>query len=269
MNLSDSGTADGDIVIEAENEQGAVLNGFFHGRNVSHITVDGFDISNPEPENPEIAQGVVFYESHNITVSDNVVHDSFGGGIAFNQSDSTLIEGNTVNGNGLLHPDAHSGISVYQPQQREDADGEYGVIIRNNISFDNASLLVNQEVGTITDGSGIVLDDFENQQQPTGNGVVYDRQALVESNVTYDNGGHGIHVFQSDGAVIRNNTAFGNGEVLGHGAQLNLNRAENVSFFNNIASAPEGENAFEATDTSNFTLRHALNASSSPPTSLH
>ena len=121
--LNNSGTADGEIVIEAENEQGAVLNGFFHGRNVSHITVDGFDISNPEPENPEIAQGVVFYESHNITVSDNVVHDSFGGGIAFNQSDSTLIEGNTVNGNGLLHPDAHSGISVYQPQQREDADG--------------------------------------------------------------------------------------------------------------------------------------------------
>ena len=98
--LDNSGTAEADITLQSENQHGAVIEGFIHGRDVSYITVDGFDVSNPEPANEFITEGIIFYDSHHITVRNNFSHDSFGGGINFGQSDSILIEGNIVSGNG-------------------------------------------------------------------------------------------------------------------------------------------------------------------------
>ena len=254
--LDHSGTVDADITLRAENEHGARILGFIHGRDVSYITVDGFDITNSRED--DIAQGIVFYSSHHITVSNNLARDSFGGGISFNQSDSILIEGNTVHGNGFFHPDAHSGISIYQPQRLENSDAEYGVIIRNNISFENASLVPNQNCcggNLVTDGSGIVLDDFQNSQE-TGNGIDYDRRTLVENNILYDNGGQGIHVFRSHLIDIRNNTAVGNVLVLNNGAQINIQTSRDINIFNNIASAGPGENAVRTTGSSRVTLQY-------------
>ena len=256
--LDHSGTAEQDIVLRAENQQGVRLLGFIHGRDVSYITVDGFDVTNSN--DGSISQGIVFYSSHHITVSNNLVRDSFGGGISFNQSDSILIEGNTVHGNGFFHPDAHSGISVYQPQRLDDSAAEYGVIIRNNITFENASLVPNQNCcgrNTITDGSGIVLDDYQNSQE-SGNGIDYDRRTLVENNITYNNGGQGIHVFRSHLIDIRNNTAVGNVLVLTNGAQINISASRDINIFNNIASAGPGENAVRSTNSSRITLQNNI-----------
>jgi len=171
------------------------------------------------------------------------------------QSDSILIEGNTTHDNALFEPDQHSGISVYQPQRREDAEGEYGVIIRNNISFNNINLVDNVNFGRPTDGNGIVLDDFQNSQQPTGNGVDYDRRTLVENNITFSNGGNGIHVFRSHDIDIRNNTSVGNVSNLNNGAQINVSSSRDVNVFNNIVSAEAGQNAVRSTNSSNVTLQ--------------
>jgi parallel beta-helix repeat protein len=257
--LRHSGNAGEEIILKAENQEGVRLLGFIHGRDVSHITVDGFDITNSNEE--VITQGIVFYESHHVTVSNNLVRDSFGGGIAFNQSDSILIEGNTTHGNAFLEPDAHSGISVYQPQRREGAEGEYGVIIRNNISYNNFNLIPNQNCcGRPTDGNGIVLDDYQNSQNRNGtsNGVSYDRRTLVENNIVHSNGGHGIHVFRSHLIDIRNNTSVNNVLNLRSGAQINVSSSRDVNVFNNIASAGPGENAVRASNTSRVTLQYNL-----------
>ena len=241
--LNESGTADAEITLRSENQHGARVLGFFHGRDVSYITIDGFDVTNSRED--DIAQGIVFYSSHHITVSNNLARDSFGGGISFNQSDSILIEGNTVHGNAFFHPDAHSGISDYQPQRMEDSDAEYGVIIRNNIAFENASLVPNRNCcggDNITDGAGIVLDDYQNSQE-SGNGIDYDRRTLVENNIVYDNGGAGIHVFRTHLVDIRNNTAVNNSLVLGSPGQINLQTSRDINVYNNIASAGPGENS--------------------------
>lgn len=257
--LENSGTADAEITLRAENEHGARILGFIHGRDVSYITVDGFDITNSNEG--AISQGIVFFSSHHITVSNNLARDSFGGGISFNQSDSILIEGNTVHGNAFFHPDAHSGISIYQPQRLENAEGEYGVIIRNNISFENASLVPNQNCcggNLITDGSGIVLDDYQNSQE-SGNGIDYDRRTLVENNIVYDNGGQGIHLFRAHLVDIRNNTAVNNVLVLQNGAQINIQTSRDVNIYNNIASAGPGENAVRSSGgSSRLTLQNNI-----------
>ena len=231
--------------------------GFIHGRDVSYITVDGFDVTNSNDD--VITQGIVFFESHHITISNNLVRDSFGGGISFNQSDSILIEGNTTSGNAFFSPDAHSGISVFQPQRREDAQGEYGVIIRNNISFNNFNMVGNQNCcnGRPTDGNGIVLDDFQNSQQRdgiNGSGVEYDRRTLVENNITHSNGGNGIHVFRSHDIDIRNNTSVDNLLNLNNGAQINVSASRDVNVFNNIVSEGDGLNAVRTSGSSRVTL---------------
>ena len=113
------------------------------------------------------------------------------------------------------------------------------------MSFENASLVPNQNCcggNLVTDGSGIVLDDFQNSQE-TGNGIDYDRRTLVENNILYDNGGQGIHVFRSHLIDIRNNTAVNNSLVLGSPGQINLQTSRDINVYNNIASAGPGENS--------------------------
>lgn len=256
--LNHSGTPGQDIILRAENQHGARVIGFIHGRDVSYITVEGFDVTNPN--GGLISQGIVFYSSHHITIRNNLARDSFGGGINFNQSDSILIEGNTVHGNAFFHPDAHSGISVYQPQRMADSGAEYGVIIRNNISFGNANFVPNRNFadGTVlTDGNGIILDDYFNSQ-PSGNGIVYDRRTLVENNLVYDNGGSGIHAFLSNDIDIRNNTSGGNVLVLDNGAQISASSSNNVNIYNNVASAGPGDNAVQQLNSSNVTVHNNI-----------
>jgi len=202
-----------------------------------------------------ITQGIVFFDAHHITITNNLVRDSFGGGISFNGSDSILIEGNTTSGNAFFSPDAHSGISIFQPQRREEAEGEYGVIIRNNISFNNFNIVGNQNCcsGRPTDGNGIVLDDYQNSQQRdgiNGSGIDYDRRTLVENNITFANGGNGIHVFRSHDIDIRNNTSVDNLLNLNNGAQINVSSSRDVNIYNNIVSEGDGLNAVRTSNSS-------------------
>ena len=256
--LNHSGTAEQDIVLRAESQHGAHIFGFIHGRDVSYITVEGFDVTNSN--SGVISQSFVFYSSHHITIRNNQARDSFGGGIAFNQSDSILIEGNTTFGNAFFHPDAHSGISVYQPQRMEAADAEYGVIIRNNISYENANFVPNRNFGdgtVLTDGNGIILDDYFNSQ-PSGNGVVYDRRTLVENNIVFNNGGSGIQVFLANDIDIRNNTAVDNVSVLEFGGQISVSSSRDVNVYNNIASTDNGENAALQLNSSGVALENNI-----------
>ncbi|NJK87032.1 MAG: DUF1565 domain-containing protein [Bacteroidales bacterium] len=98
-----------------------------------------------------------------------------------------------------------------------------------------------QSTGIPTDGNGIILDDFHCSQSwdigQTG-GVNYPHASLIENNLCYNNGGRGIHIFNSDNATIRNNTCYYNNYILdqyGHySADLQVEGA-GCSLYNNIA----------------------------------
>jgi len=90
-----------------------------------------------------------------------------------------------------------------------------------------------------TDGNGIIIDSNRGQQT---NGVAYEGATLIFGNLTYDNGGRGVHIYQSDNITVVNNTTYHNvsDPLLCEPAQqgeISVIDADNVSVLNNIAES--------------------------------
>ena len=105
------------VTLRSERKEGAFIEGSITGEDLSFLTIDGFEIANFREDAPQ-SKGVQINRCHNITVRDCRVHDCRGGGISIDQSDQILCEWNIVYRNAFWNPDQHSGISIYQPQQR-------------------------------------------------------------------------------------------------------------------------------------------------------
>ncbi len=146
-------------------------------RNSTHgIAVD---VVNSDPKDPTVL-------SYN-TVTDNGQH-----GFEINGNGYT-IEHNLVSGSGILTPGT-SGIHIYARDAREHTG--QGNTVRYNISHHNHD--TSQQ-----DGNGIQLD-----QWCDNNTVAY--------NITYENDGAGINIFDASNNRIYNNTALGNARDPGH-----------------------------------------------------
>ena len=94
-------------------------------------------------------------------------------------------------------------------------------VVRNNICFGNRVIdLPGNPEPAHTDGNGIIIDDFRNTQLPDvgqygqlksrKSATNYVFNTLVENNLSYGNGGKGIHIFLSDNVTVRNNAAHWN-----------------------------------------------------------
>jgi len=226
-----SGQANQLIELRSENRNGARLLGDISIEDQSYITIDGFDVTNSSQTGQ--TKGINFVRCHHVNVRNCRVRDCWGGGIGFDQSDWILCEWNLVHGNAFFDPNQHSGISVYEPQYRGNDGRRFGVIIRNNTAFNNRNLVNNVLFGRPTDGNGIVLDDFFNQQS-TGNGVRYDRETVVENNLCFGNGGQGIHCFLSQNIRIRNNTCTNNLDSFDFGGEVTVSESQRVYVYNNV-----------------------------------
>ena len=89
-----SGQPNREILVRAENSQGARLVGSFSTNDQSYITIEGFDVSNFNSFGQ--TKGIDFVRCHHVTVRSCRVRDCFGGGIGFDQSDWILCEWNIV-----------------------------------------------------------------------------------------------------------------------------------------------------------------------------
>jgi parallel beta-helix repeat protein len=202
----------------------------------SYIKIMGFNITS-KAENG-IAIGGEIGGNHHTQIVGNIIHDSGCNAIGGMRTDYLLIANNTVYRNAFTAPWQCSGISIYQAQKFDDKPGFHN-IVRGNISYSNENKLLRKN-GTVTDGNGIIIDDFRHTQQKTPQ-PKYTAWTLVENNITFDNGGRGIHVFQSDNVVVRNNTTFHNlksntleGSING---EITTYYSSRVGFYNNIAHA--------------------------------
>jgi hypothetical protein len=159
------------------------------------------------------------------------------------------VENNVVARCGFWAPYANSNISVYQPVDLDGAPG-YKIIIRNNVSFGSYNNIPfyysnkdNPSKRRVTDGNGIILDDYSNSQGfGGGTGKPYGGKTLVANNVVFDNGGSGIHVFRSTGVDIVHNWAENNNkhpEI--KDGQIFANTSKNVRVLNNVLVAPTGK----------------------------
>ena len=178
--------------------------------------------------------------THHVIVRNNLVFDHPQSGINVFDADYITVENNRVFNNSSLSYFDSSGINFFQLRNLDNAPG-YHNFIRNNISAGNRNLIVCFCSGfTVpTDGNGIIIDDF------TTSG--YTGRILIANNLIYDNGGRGIHVFQSGNVDIFGNTTYRNStiEETGQG-EITAQNATNIRVFNNIMYASDGRPANRA-----------------------
>ena len=133
-------TSNSPVKILASGPGPHVINGYFDIRG-SHISIRGLTVVG-EPELAEAGIGV--FESHNVSIRDCCVVHHGGSGIQFSQCDMMSVIGNVLAFNSTTDPGQTSGISSYQAMVRTDDRSIIGLDIRNNVSFGNENLVLNQ-----------------------------------------------------------------------------------------------------------------------------
>ena len=161
---------------------------------------------------------------HHIIIRNNVVHDTPGSGIRFNDSDHITIENNTVYNTTWWTSSASSAIVFAETIaiSEEDNTDEIKMIIRGNTVYNNWNRIPfymssfpdnaqppngnygNAGYSTILDGQGL----YVTRSDPNYNGTF-----LFENNLCVNNGKNGINFDRSNAssALIRNNTIYFNG----------------------------------------------------------
>jgi len=173
---------------------------------------------------------------HHIVIARNTVHNCGGGGIGASHADFITIEDNTVYNNSWYTLFGTSGIAFYQFWNSNNDKG-YRNIIRRNKCFNNKNLVPWPKVCRVSDGNGIIVDDFRNEQNNSRLGK-YKGRTLIENNICWFNGGTGIHTFQSDFVDIVNNTAYCNSQSVElNSGQILASRGRFVRIINNILVA--------------------------------
>jgi serralysin len=229
-----SGSSAGYITLKSEVPRAALIRTTaFAGVYMSSYNIlDGFDIQGP-------GHGIFNKELHHIVIRNNYVHDCGNSGMGAMHSDFVTIEGNEINKCASQTWD--SGISIYEPRNitGDTTTAGYRIIIRNNISHHNF-----QQGGPYTDGNGIIMDDFHNDQM---GGANYPFPSLVEGNVLHNNGGKGIAVHWSDHVTVRNNTSYFNNRdnknTATYKGELSQWQCRDNLWVNNIAVADRNVNS--------------------------
>jgi hypothetical protein len=173
---------------------------------------------------------------HHVIIRNCTVAYAPGGGINTNEADYVLIENNLVHDNAHTMVFGGSGISVFHSKHIDTNMDDYKQIVRGNRVFRNETRVPWLTVRRISDGNGIIVDDLRNTQIQ---GAPYIGRTLVINNISYENGGSGIHAFSSDHVDIINNTVYDNNKQLPWG-NLFVSRGADCLVLNNIVVVREG-----------------------------
>ncbi len=244
--IRNSGTADNWIVLtpypdeEVTIDAGGEWGNAFAVVGASFIEISGFTMLGRDDS---IHGSGVFVkeESHDIRVLNNYMEGFGGAGISLIQSTGLLAENNTVRGNAMRSFFQGSGISIYEPIGPVVENGPSN-IIRNNYVVGNYNGVLSRE-DKLTDGNCIIIDFF--------NETKYQGSTLVENNTCIDNGGRGIHVFNSSNVVARNNTLIGNvrsDDLNGGKAEMVASAGTDIKFYNNLVINRSGIPGFHVSD---------------------
>ncbi|MEH2355530.1 choice-of-anchor D domain-containing protein [Nostoc sp.] len=202
------------------------------------------------------ANGVGGTNPHHIVITGNTIRNFPGAGIAFSNSDYITVEKNIVSGNAWYSPHGNQGITSLRSFNFDNNTTDYRMIFRDNIVYDNQSLVPWKGGGTdkITEGHGIMLDTTNVSKD----NVAYTGKALIANNITYNNGGAGINVFEATNVDVINNTAYKNGRVLTDSGEIGVTYSGNVRVYNNILYASDNQNANRIKYATNVTFDRNL-----------
>ncbi|MEU8935158.1 sigma-70 family RNA polymerase sigma factor [Streptomyces sp. NPDC048409] len=147
---------------------------------------------------------------HHVDIIGNLVHDCAGGGISAIEADHVDIIGNHVHSNAWYTVYGASGISVLTPHATDGGGpGTYKIRITGNRVHDNETKVKWEGCRCYSDGNGIIVDTTKGD--PGRGRPAYNGRVLVADNISYDNGGSGIHSYKSQHVDIVHNTAYLNG----------------------------------------------------------
>ena len=163
-------------------------------------------------------------DHHHIIIRNNIVHDTPGSGIRFNDSDHITIENNTIYNTTWWTSSASSAVVFAETISISDEDNtdHIKMIIRGNTVYNNWNRIPfymssfpdnaqppsgdygNAGYSSILDGQGL----YVTRSDPNYNGTF-----LFENNLCVNNGKNGINFDRSNAssALIRNNTIYFNG----------------------------------------------------------
>ena len=194
--------------------------------------------------------------SHHIRILNNKVHDCGGAGISAIQSDYVTVDNNVVFNNAWYSVYGCSGISMLSNWNFDNNQG-YKMFVTNNKTYNNRMYIPWIAVGKITDGNGIIIDTSRNENNPKLG--AYKGRTLVKNNLTFNNGGSGIHAFISDHVDIVNNTAVLNNQSPEiKGGQIFARMSSDVRILNNILYAFPGKDINVNTRNQNVTYDYNI-----------
>ena len=257
---------------------------------VSNVIIEGFEIEGPsatityeqaiadrdykilvaEDEDPNTfynntyfsGKGIWGYGPHNnIIVRNNVVYNTPGSGIRFNDSDYITIENNIVYNTTWWTSSASSAIVYAESISLEGDNGSnIKMIMRGNIVYNNWNRIPFY-VTQLPDNNGNVGGNYGMASQNyilDGQGLYVTRSDpgyagtfLFENNICVNNGKNGINFDHSDSAsaIYRNNTLYFNGvhniiQIQEHGELLHIG--------NNKVAGIKANGVFNATVVNNI-----------------
>jgi parallel beta-helix repeat protein len=174
---------------------------------------------------------------HHIIVRNCTVSKCGGGGIYTYNADYTTIENNTVFECAWYTPYGNSGISMYQNWNSDTSTGIKN-FITGNTCYRNENFIKWYVTNSILDGNAIIIDDNRNTQNGSTLGI-YTAKTYIANNLVFNNGGRGIHCFESDNVIIVNNTCYKNCQSPAvKDGEFTAYDASNITYINNI-SAPD------------------------------
>jgi parallel beta-helix repeat protein len=200
--------------------------------------------------------------AHHIRIIGNKVHHHSGAGISALESDYITIMNNEVYENSHWTRFATSGINIFHAWNFHSwnsfAVDEFRMFIIHNNSHHNRCFVPWGNTGKVSDGNGIILDDFINSQSSsTIRYNQYNGKTLVQNNISHYNGGSGMHAYKSNNIFFVNNTAFMNNQSpeLNWG-QIFSNHSGSVRIYNNIIFSDTGREVDGTVDSWNIENRH-------------
>ena len=179
---------------------------------------------------------------HDIRFADNVIEYCSGGGINALDSDRIQVENNTVQNTSWWTIYASSGISIFSAYDFDGTAGTYTRLVRNNITSGNQTFNKWLAKGIYSDGNGIIIDVNHNTDYLPNDSA--SGRTLVTNNVSFANGGSGIHSYSAEHVDIVNNVAYLNSASpqLQY-PEIFANSATDVRVYNNIMVAPVADTA--------------------------
>ena len=193
------------------NDRPGALNENFTG--FGAFDSDDITLSNNTFSN--IGGGAGFVSTNNITVRNNTFHDLRIDGIDFSGAQDGLIENNSFSDFYHQTSDHSDFIQFWATAGLRSNEN---IVIRNNFMVQ----------GNGIDAQGIFMTSAADNMN---------KNILIENNVIYQSGFHGISISTASGVTIRNNTVISPPDTpTGYDVWISVSGATNVSVQNNISN---------------------------------